>query len=203
MNNLDKFYKEDNSPKSFVAKYFDYLKELLDRISVDEVANFIEIIRMAREEERTIFFIGNGGSAATCNHFNNDLAIGTRSKKKPFRAVSLASNISVISAIGNDNGFENVFYDQLRYKMCDGDVVVGISCSGNSPNIVKAIEYANERNCVTVGITGFCGGKLKEISKHQIHLETLNGEYGPVEDIHMIFDHVIGSYFQLYCKNEE
>src|SRR6185369_2467294 len=109
------------------------------------IAKFIEILLQARERHARIYFIGNGGSAATASHFANDIAIGTRSWAKPFRAISLTDNVAILTAIGNDYGYTEIFVAQLKAVMEPNDVVVAISASGNSPNIIEAVRYANEQ----------------------------------------------------------
>jgi D-sedoheptulose 7-phosphate isomerase len=108
--------------------------------------------------------------------------------------VSLTSNSAVLTCLANDIGYENVFVWQLRNLMRPGDVVVGISASGNSPNAVKALEYAAENGGIPVAIVGFDGGRMKRVAKYAIHVETEKGEYGPVEDVHMVLDHLISNY---------
>jgi D-sedoheptulose 7-phosphate isomerase len=150
----------------------------------------------ARDRGHRVFFIGNGGSAATASHFANDFAIGTRSPEKPFRAISLTDNVAAITAIANDDGYDQIFVKQLEVLMEDGDVVVAISASGNSPSVVKALELANLRGNHTVALTGFeTGGAIAALAKTVIHVKTRKGEYGPVEDAHMFLDHLMGSYF--------
>lgn len=192
MSAVDRIFTKD--VVSFSTKYFDLLSNMVSSIDVQEIAKFAQIILDAREEGTTIFFIGNGGSAATASHFANDLSIGTRSKTKPFRVLSLCDNNSVITAIGNDFGYDQIFVKQLEALGQPGDVVVAISASGNSPNVVKAIEYATQQGMTTVGITGFDGGKLKSLARYGIHVPSEKGDYGPVEDAHMILDHLLGAY---------
>lgn len=162
----------------------------------------IDAIKAARENDKMIFFIGNGGSAATASHFANDLSIGTRSQKKPFRVLSLTDNVPVLTAVGNDFGYDDIFIRQLQAYMKSGDVVVAISASGNSPNVTKAVEWANNNGAKTISLTGFDGGKLKTQTHINLHVPSIKGEYGPVEDLHMIFDHVIGNYFMYMCRAE-
>jgi len=152
---------------------------------------------------RAVFFIGNGGSAATASHFANDISIGTRTgDKKPFRAVSLTDNVAVMTALANDEGYDRMFVDQLRVHMRAGDSLVAISASGNSPNLIEAVDYATSRGATVIGLTGFDGGKLREKSDISLHVPTAKGEYGPVEDVHMIFDHLIGSYLIAEVKRQ-
>ena len=131
----------------------------------------------------------------TASHFANDIAIGTRTgDDRPFRALSLADNAAVMTAIANDDGYDEIFVQQLQVLIRPGDVVVAISASGRSPNVIKAIEYANAHDAITVALTGFAGGRLKEIARHGVHVPTDEGEYGPVEDTHLILDHLVGAY---------
>lgn len=178
----------------FSHSYIERLKSILNTFDHQAVAAFIQVLETARNNDNTIYFIGNGGSAATASHFSNDISYGTRNWSKPFKSISLTDNVAVLTAVANDYSFEEIFVKQLQVNLNPKDVVVAISASGNSPNIVKAIEYANSVGAVTVGICGFTGGKLKEISQYPIHVTSEKGEYGPVEDVHMIIDHLVGNY---------
>ena len=192
MNNLDRIFTKD--PVAFAAAYFEYLSSVLKEIDTGEIGQFVKTLLDARERGATVFFIGNGGSAATATHFANDLSIGTNSYDKPFRVISLTDNQAIITAVGNDFGYEEIFVRQLRVLGRPGDVVVGISASGNSPNLVKAFDYAKSAGIRTVAITAFDGGKIKSMADQGIHVPTALKEYGPAEDAHMVLDHLIGAY---------
>lgn len=192
MNNIERLPTHD--PAAFAGAYINYLAEVMKSIDVDEIGRFIGTLLNARERSATVFFIGNGGSAATASHFANDLAIGTHSYEKPFRAVSLTDNLAIITAIANDFGYQDVFVRQLRMYGKSGDVVVGISASGNSPNLLHAFEYASTAGIKTVAITAFDGGKMKQVADEGIHVPTAHKEYGPAEDAHMMIDHLVGAY---------
>jgi D-sedoheptulose 7-phosphate isomerase len=194
MNRLDQIFGEAENAEAFARLYLDYLAEVFARIDEVDIAAFVELLLAARERGARIFFVGNGGSAATASHFANDLAIGTRAPGKPFRAVSLTDNLAIVTAIANDDGYDEVFVQQLRAQMQANDVVVAISASGNSPNVVKAVEYANENGGRSVALTGFDGGRLARIAALNVHIPTDKGEYGPAEDGHMVLDHLIGAY---------
>jgi len=202
MNKLEELYRESGEIAPYARGYLDYLKDVLDKLDETSVAAFVDVLLKARDRGARVFFIGNGGSAVTASHFANDLSIGTRSWKKPFRVLSLTDNTAVLTAIANDNGYEEIFVEQLKAQLEEGDVVVAISASGNSPNVVRAIEYANARGAVTVGLTGFDGGKLRKLSRLSLPTETKPGEYGPVEDVHLIVNHLIGSFLMLACRAE-
>lgn len=199
MNNIDRFFTPDIV--EFSRSYIDYLKQILDGIDVQSIRRFVETILDARERGATVFFIGNGGSAATASHFANDLSFGTNDYEKPFRVVSLTDNAAVITAIGNDFGYDEIFSRQLRVHGKTGDVVVAISASGNSPNLLRAFDHAKSAGIKAIAITAFDGGKLKELADACVHVPTAPREYGPAEDAHMILDHLIGSYLMRAVRN--
>lgn len=180
----------------YAKKYLERLRQVIDGINHIETERFVDLLLKARESGKTVFFVGNGGSAATSSHFANDLSIGTRQQEKPFKVFSLVDNVATLSAIGNDYGYDQVFAQQLRVYGQKGDLLVGISASGNSPNLLRAFEVGRELGLMTVSITAFDGGKLKKIADHSVHVPTNAGEYGPAEDAHLILDHLITHYFQ-------
>ena len=196
MNRIDQLNElHAGCPADYARAYLDYLASCFDSIDCDALEAFIRLLLDAREDGNTVFFVGNGGSAATASHFANDIGVGTRTgDAKPFRAVSLTDNVAAMTAIANDEGYDRLFVDQLRIQMRDGDSLVAISASGNSPNVLAAVDYAKRRGATVVGLTGFDGGKLCGLSDISLHVQTAKGEYGPVEDLHMIFDHLVGSY---------
>jgi D-sedoheptulose 7-phosphate isomerase len=198
MNNIDRIYTAD--PVNFARSYLEYLQTVLRRIEPAEIGLFIRTLLDARERAATIFFIGNGGSAATASHFANDLSIGTNEYDKPFRAISLTDNVAVITALANDFGYEEIFVRQLRSLARAGDVLVGISASGNSPNLLKAFEYAQTAHIRTVAITGFDGGRMKAVADQGVHVPTALKEYGPSEDAHMVLDHLVSAYLMRFVK---
>jgi D-sedoheptulose 7-phosphate isomerase len=203
MSKIQEIFEKTETPASYARNYLQYLSEIASQIDEKDIERLIQIILDARSQEKSIYFIGNGGSAATASHFANDIQVGTRTTGKPFRVLSLTDNVAILTAVGNDYGYDFIFVKQLEALLADGDVVVAISASGNSPNVVKGIEYAKKRGCKTVSLTGFDGGKLREISDHAVHVPSQKGEYGPVEDFHMIFDHIIGSYLMFHCKKND
>lgn len=127
----------------------------------------------------------------------NDLAIGLKIRDKKVLDVQCLSDNSAISyAIANDIGFENIFYTQIKDIIKPEDILIAISCSGNSTNIINAVEYAKNQKSKIIGLTGFDGGRLKELSDIKLHIQTQKNEYGLVEDIHLILNHILFSYFQ-------
>ncbi len=204
MNEVDKLTQQyEGDPAGYARAYLDYLASCFKAIDSVAVECFIRLLLAARTSGNSVFFIGNGGSAATASHFANDMSIGTRTGDNlPFRAVSLTDNVAVMTALANDEGYDRMFVDQLKVHMRDGDSLVAISASGNSPNLIEAVDYAKTRGATVVGLTGFDGGRLREKSDISLHVPTAKGEYGPVEDVHMIFDHLIGSYLIAEVKRQ-
>lgn len=180
----------------FARDYISRLNKLLNNMDISSLNEFYNILFNIKNGS-TIYIIGNGGSSATASHMANDLAVGLKIREiKNLKVISLSDNSAISYAISNDIGFENVFYMQLKNVLNPKDIIIAISCSGNSLNIVKAVEYAKEQNCKIIGLTGFDGGKLKELSDISLHFETKIGEYGLVEDAHSIINHLIFTYFK-------
>jgi len=195
MATIEKIVPYEESGAMFARRYVEHLSALLARLDVEAVGRIIDLFRDARTRGATIFFLGNGGSAATASHFANDFGVcASPEGQTPFRSMSLTSNIAFVTCLANDFGYDQVFTRQLRNLMRPGDVVVGISASGNSPNAVEALRYAKENGGIPVALVGFDGGAMKDIADHVIHVETGKGDYGPVEDVHMVLDHLISLY---------
>jgi len=195
MNKLDEIYNNQNDIKFFYKNYINYLYDILENVSLVEIESFLNILLSAREKGKRIYFIGNGGSAATSSHFANDLSIGVKTPDNmPFKAISLCDNHSIITAIANDYGYEDIFYRQLLNTIKKDDVLISISASGNSKNLIKAIHYANDIGAKTIGISAFTGGEMRKTVQYSLHVPTNIGEYGPAEDVHMIFDHLFSSF---------
>ena len=199
VNNIDRIFTEN--PVAFAEAYLKHLKSVLSRIDHSEIGCFIETLLDARNRGATVFFMGNGGSASTASHFANDLLIGTNDYDRPFRTISLVDNVSIITAISNDFGYDEIFVRQLQVLAKKGDVLVGISASGNSANLIKAFDYALTAGIKTVAITAFDGGKMKTLADEGIHVPTEPKEYGPAEDAHMVLNHLVGAYLMRYIKH--
>jgi D-sedoheptulose 7-phosphate isomerase len=170
-----------------VRDYMALFEKLLRSIDLDEIARAADILRAARESGAMIFVAGNGGSASTATHLANDLGKATKtSGMPPMRVVSLSDNVSWLTALGNDEGYERVFAGQMENFAKPGDVLIAISTSGNSGNLVRAVEMARERGMTSIGILGFEGGKLKAMVDAAVYLPSPKGAYGPVETAHCL-----------------
>jgi D-sedoheptulose 7-phosphate isomerase len=179
---------------TFVEQYKSELIQTIDTIDTGKVNQAIEWFKQARAEGRTIFVCGNGGSASTASHFACDMVKGASyNRDSRFRIMALTDSLPTMTAYSNDVSYECVFYEQLRNFAQPGDLVMGISGSGNSPNVLRAIEYANSIGCKTMALTGRDGGKLGPMAKLNIQVPVPH--MGRIEDAHMIVCHMIGYYF--------
>jgi D-sedoheptulose 7-phosphate isomerase len=174
-----------------ICKYLEKLKGVIDRLDTGEINRFLNLLYEAREKGKQIFIMGNGGSAATASHFCNDFNKGASfefENKKRFKFICLNDNVSTLMAYANDVSYNDVFIEQLKNFYISGDMVIGISGSGNSENVIKAIEYANTNDGITVALTGYDGGKLKKIAGYSVHVNVDDMQI--VEDLHMMMDHL-------------
>ncbi|RXI40503.1 sugar isomerase [Malaciobacter mytili] len=189
--------------KEFTINYIKKLTQILNQIDIEVIEQIIHTLEETINKNK-IFIIGNGGSAATASHMANDLGVGLKRREIiSFNIDSLTDNTPAITAIANDIGYENIFYSQLKNVIKKNDVLIAISCSGNSENIIKAVKYAKEQNAKIIGVTGFDGGELKKLSDINFHIDTQKAQYGIVEDAHMILDHIIYSYYINKDLNEQ
>ncbi len=180
----------------FVNDYIYRIKRILDEMLnthlKDKVNRVIEILLKARAENKIIYIMGNGGSGSTASHFVSDLLKGTICPNYPrFRAIALTDNVPSMLAWGNDSCYEDIFVEQLKNFLNPGDVVIGISGSGNSENVLRAIKYANEKGGITIGWSGFSGGKLKDLAKYPLVVPSHYMQR--IEDIHLLLEHLITS----------
>lgn len=184
--------------KEYARQYLRYFSQILAQLDVQVIEKIIETLEGAAERGSTIFLIGNGGSAANASHMANDLAFGASLDGfPPFRVFCLTDNVPIMTALANDTNYSQIFVRQLRNLLQPKDVVIALSVSGNSPNVVEAVRFAKERNVITIGCGGFDGGELSREANIYLHVPTQRGEYGPVEDVMMVLDHLIHSYFVL------
>ena len=175
---------------AYVAAYLERAATLARRLPAAALGDIIAAIDAARAADRFIYVMGNGGSAATAAHFANDLGKGEGPMlATPCRVVCLSDNVSVLTAWANDFGYEDVFANQLRALCRPGDVAVAFSGSGNSPNVLNGIAVARERGAVTIGFTGFDGGRLRGLVEHCFLVPSHDMQH--VEDMHLVAAHVV------------
>lgn len=188
-------------PSEHARDYVAGLKKVLDQLPFDALDHVVALIETAHAAGKQIFIIGNGGSAATASHMMCDLNKGTIGYKgdapwKRFRVIALTDNVPLMTAWSNDTNFNTIFAEPLKNLAQPGDLLLAISASGNSPNIVAAVEVAKQLGVKVAGLAGFTGGKLAQMADACFTVPS--NEYGPVEDVHMILDHIVTSY--LYEK---
>ncbi|MCF7834540.1 SIS domain-containing protein [Candidatus Gracilibacteria bacterium] len=208
-NNLSKRFEyaqtTSEQKEAFINQYIDDLSRTLKTLKTDDIIKTIDIIEEKLLSGKKIFIAGNGGSAATSSHMVSDLqktTLGKNPQEKnesiKFKAISLNDNMPVITAWANDEGFDYIFSEQLETLGENGDLLIIITGSGNSKNIIMALEKAKQMGIDTVGFLGFQGGKAKELLDHHILVES--DKYGPIEDIHGILNHLMTAHFQKQVK---
>jgi D-sedoheptulose 7-phosphate isomerase len=179
---------------SFPDRYRDELRSALETIDTSKVGQAIEILAEAREQGRRIFVCGNGGSASTASHFATDLVKGASFQRSArFRIMALTDSLPTITAYSNDVSYESVFVEQLKNFAEPGDVLIAISSSGNSPNVLRAVEHGNAIGCRTIALSGRDGGHLGPLA--QLNIQIPHMHTGRIEDAHMVVLHMIGYYF--------
>jgi len=179
--------------------YFGVLKNTIDHLNRDDIRKFADLLLETKEKNKKVIIFGNGGSAATASHFACDINKGVSyNRTNRFKVLSLTDNIPTILAYSNDISYDVIFIEQLKNLLEPEDIVIGISGSGNSINVIKAIEYASSQGNTTIGITGYDGGKLKEIADLSINANVNDMQIS--EDIHMILVHVL---MRILCSRDE
>lgn len=179
---------------SFTEAYRTKLEEAISSIDTAKVEEAIAWFREARDHERHIFVCGNGGSASTASHFTCDIVKGASfGRERRFRILALTDSLATITAYANDVCYECVFEEQLKNFAARGDIVMAISGSGNSPNVIRAVEYGNQAGCKTIALTGKDGGKLGTLAQLNIHVDSRH--MGRIEDAHLIVCHMIAYHF--------
>ena len=173
-----------------IQNYILTLQQTLDQLPRQTIAEVVTLLEQARSQARQVFIMGNGGSASTASHFVCDLAKNTRRNGLPhYRVIGVTDNMAIFSAYANDEGYENVFAQQLANLILPGDIVIGISASGNSANVINAIHEAKRHQATTIAFTGFDGGRLGTLVDINIHVKSNIIEH--VEDIHLMLEHMI------------
>lgn len=190
---------------NYIKDIQDYLTleaGILKRLDVAQINAALNLLEETRQRKGRIYICGNGGSAATASHFQNDFNKGVSEYiEAPFRFHCLNDNVATLMAIANDIGYEEVFRFQLRGVMEPGDILVAISGSGNSRNVLNAVEYARGLGGQVIGLTGYSGGKLKELADISLHVPVNSMQI--TEDVHMVFDHLMMSvFYRRLCGKE-
>ena len=196
------FRRLSKGPEAFARDYFAYLKQVMDETDLSSLNAFAKAISAAHEQGNIMYSFGNGGSAAISNHLLCDYSkgIANHTNVKP-RVVSLSSSPEIITALVNDVGPSEMYTGQLRNILRPGDICLAISSSGNSENIISAVEFAQSKGCVVLGLCGFDGGRLKELADVVVHVPADN--YGIVEDIHHSIMHILAQFIRASALDDD
>lgn len=179
-----------------IKDYFERFKNVLNNIDIDEINTFMNVLFDAYKNEKQVIIMGNGGSATTASHFVVDMnKCVSYERDKKFKVISLADSISTMMSYANDISYDEIFIEQLKNFLNEGDIVIGLSGSGNSKNVLKAIDYANKNGGITIGWTGYDGGQLKKITKYSVNANVNDMQLS--EDVHLLLTHIC---MQLYIK---
>lgn len=176
--------------KNEIGKYIEMEKQVLDSLSIEEINDVMNVLEQTRLAGKRIFICGNGGSASTASHLECDFNKGiSYDQELKYDIECLSDNVPMMMAIANDIGYDDIFVVPLKNKLKRGDVVIGISGSGNSENVIRAFQYANATGAETIAFTGYSGGKLKKLAKYNIHIVIDNMQI--TEDIHLVLNHMM------------
>jgi D-sedoheptulose 7-phosphate isomerase len=187
---LKAYLTDESLAINAIRKYVSQVGDTLERIPVEKVAQVVALIEETRRKAKRVYIFGNGGSGAIASHFASDLAKGAICQGKPrIKAFALSDNVPLLTAWANDTSYENIFAEQLENLVEPGDLIIGISSSGNSPNVLNGMKIAKARGATTVGFIGFDGGKLKDLVDLAVVVNNRNMEQ--VEDIHLMLEHII------------
>ncbi len=188
------------SIRGYIKSYIEQLKEDLDKTPVEDIEKLIVLIRDCYENNKQIFIMGNGGSASIASHMACDLSKTVLKRfynnEKRLKVISLTDNVALMTAISNDLAYEEVFSQQLRGLLNSGDLVIIISGSGNSRNIIRAAQYAKEKGAIVFGILGFDGGEMLHMADEFVHFKM--NHYGRIEDCHLMLNHIVTFWFAQY-----
>jgi len=200
MSNEIKKNLDTSSFQSFAENYLSVTKSLLECIDLVELKSIVDLIDDCSRKNNTIYVAGNGGSAATASTFVNDVGFDVykrSSNSQKIKIISLNDNIPSLTAISNDIDFNQIFKSQLKIHFKKNDLLIVFSGSGNSTNLVNAVQWVKDSNLgKSIGFLGFDGGKLKKICNHSLVVKSKKGLYGPVEDVHLVINHIISLWLQ-------
>ena len=200
MSVIEQAYKQSQDFNGFLARYLDYYTEILGQLREQDFTPVLEALLEAHQQDKKIIIMGNGGSAANANHLSTGLSYITRTWERPLRSISLSNDALLITSLANDFSFADIFYRQLQVHLQPGDVVIALSVSGQSANVLKGLEYARSKGNTCLGLTGRDGGQLKALVNHVVHIKTPQALFGVTEDIHMVLGHALTYYLEYALK---
>ena len=189
---LKRAFRDSADPADYLSAYMTRISQMVLAVDAATLSRVVDLVERTIANDRTIFLMGNGGSSACAAHLVNDLGPNSLVRDAPgARVFSLTDNVTSLTALANDSGFNSVFALQLKTWLRPGDMVIAFSVSGNSPNILEGVAFARELGCAVVGFTGFDGGRLGALSDVHVNFPSTSDEYGPVEDMFSVVGHAI------------
>ena len=202
MSEINKLAIRNKNIATFAESYFQNLIDTFKKLDKKSIFKLEKEFLDLRNKNATLYVFGNGGGAATAMTLANDLGFDVLKKtnKRTFKIISLNDNSSVITAIANDTGYDNIFLNQLKIHFKKNDKILIFSASGNSKNLVSAANWVKKKGGKVISILGFDGGRLKKISNLSVHIKSKKGDYGSVEDIQLIINHILAHWFQKNLK---
>ncbi len=201
MSPIQKAFMASGNFNEFLKLYSDLFTESLRQLNTMDFAPMLSAILDCHARGKKILVMGNGGSAANASHIATGLSFITRKWDNPLRSYSLTSDAILLTSLANDFSYEDIFYRQLQVHLEDGDLVLALSVSGNSQNVIKAIEYARSRGVKTLGFLGSDGGKLLPLLDHSIHIKSDECLFGVTEDVHMVLGHALSYYLEYHLTS--
>lgn len=192
--------------REYIKSFFEEIKKRIAEIDINKIEQVADVLYSAWKNDRQVFILGNGGSASQASHMAADISKNTLGRVydpriKRFRIMALTDNVSLMTAYANDVGYDEVFSQQLRNLINEHDVLIVITGSGNSPNVIRAVEYARDCNAITIGLLGFDGGKVKKMLDYDITVNSSN--YGVIETAHPAIHHLMVGYFKQKIDSEK
>jgi D-sedoheptulose 7-phosphate isomerase len=195
---LKEFFSATDDVAAYTRSVAELMAAMVSAIDLEGVARLTQAVEETKDHDGTIFTFGNGGSAVVASHFVNDMGVNSLvDGKRGYRVISLADSFACVTAVANDVTFDEVFVRRLRCDMQTGDLCIGLSVSGNSENVVRALQFAKDHDGRTFAISGFDGGRVREASDDSIHIPSSLDEYGPVEDAFSIIFHMVSSWLTM------
>lgn len=201
MSIIKKSFDSSTDFDQFLDKYVDFYVDAVRKLKSHNFSSLMEQIAKCHSAGKKIIVFGNGGSAANATHLSTGLSFITRSWERPLKSISLAADSILLTSLANDFAFEDVFYRQLQVHLEPGDLILALSVSGKSKNVLKAVRYAKDCGNVVVSLTGSNGGELKGLSDICVHIESDETLFGVTEDIHMVLGHALTYFLEYHFKN--
>ena len=202
MSIMKKTFESSADFGEFLNRYLDVYVDAVKKLKTHDFSPLMDYLNKCHSDGKKIIVFGNGGSAANAIHLSTGLSFITRSWDRPLKSISLSADPILLTSLANDFSFEDVFYRQLQVHLEPGDIVLALSVSGKSKNVLKAVQYAKDCGNAVISLTGSNGGELKGLSDHCVHIDSDETLFGVTEDIHMVLGHALTYYLEYYLNKQ-